>query len=67
MGEKEKQCPCDTVITLEKIVEVQKDKCAQNDIQLAVINTKLNLIMWLLAAVGAAVISMVIKMIFSSV
>ena len=67
MGEKEKQRPCDTVTTLEKIVEVQKDKCAQNDIQLAVINTKLNLIMWLLAAVGAAVISMVIKMIFSSV
>ena len=66
MGEKEKQCPCDAVIELEKIVDIQRDKLAQNDTQFAVINTKLNLIMWVLSAVGIAVISMVIKMIFLS-
>lgn len=62
MGEA-KSCPCDTVRELEKIVDSQRTQLAKGETQFAVINTKLNLIMWVLSAVGVAVIGVVVKMI----
>ena len=43
--------------------EVNK-KLANDNKELAVINTKLSLILWLLGAVGAAVITCLIKLLF---
>ena len=63
MGE-EKKCPCDTVVELQETVDDQRDQLAEGNVQFAVINTKLNLIMWVLSAVGIAVIGVVVKMIF---
>ena len=61
----EKKCPCDTVLKLQEIVDEQRNQLAKGETQFAVINTKLNLIMWVLSAVGVAVIGVVVKMIFS--
>ena len=63
MGE-EKKCPCETVLKLQETVDNQRDQLAKGETQFAVINTKLNLIMWVLSAVGIAVIGVVVKMIF---
>ena len=62
MGE-EKNCPCPTVLKLQEIVDDQRNQLAKGETQFAVINTKLNLIMWVLSAVGIAVIGVVVKMI----
>lgn len=61
--EETKSCPCDTVRELEKIVDNQRNQLAKGETQFAVINTKLNLIMWVLSAVGVAVIGVMVKMI----
>lgn len=39
-------------------------KISEDNKELAVINTKLSLVLWLLGAVGAAVITVLIKIIF---
>lgn len=49
---------CDTTVD-----EINK-KLSNDSKELAVINTKLSLILWLLAAVGAAVITVLIKTLF---
>ncbi len=59
----EKKCPCETVIKLRDKVEEQEKQLAKGETQFAVINTKLNLIMWVLATVGAAVIGVAIKLV----
>ena len=62
MNEESKKCPCDTVKELEKRVEDQKDKLANGTTQFAVINTKLNLIMAVMGAIGTALVGVIVKM-----
>lgn len=59
----EKRCPCETVTKLQNKVDEQEKQLAKGETQFAVINTKLNLIMWVLATVGAAVIGVAIKLV----
>lgn len=63
--EETKSCPCETVRELEKTVDRQRTQLAKGETQFAVINTKLNLIMWVLSAVGVAVIGVVVKLIMA--
>ena len=42
-------------------------KLANDNKELAVINTKLSLVLWLLGAVGAAVITVLVKVLFGGV
>ena len=48
----------------QKSTEAFDSKLNKDLVRLAVIETKLNQIMWLLTAVGGAVITMLVKMIF---
>ncbi len=59
----EKSCPCEAMKDLQKKVDDQEKQLAKGETQFAVINTKLNLIMWVLATVGAAVIGVAIKLV----
>ncbi len=59
----EKSCPCKAMEDLQKKVDDQEKQLAKGETQFAVINTKLNLIMWVLATVGAAVIGVAIKLV----
>lgn len=42
-------------------------KLANDNKELAVINTKLSLVLWLLGAVGAAVITVLVKVLFGGI
>ena len=52
---------CDT-----SMEEVNR-KLANDSKELAVINTKLSLVLWLLGAVGAAVITVLVKVLFGGI
>lgn len=60
----EKNCPCETVKELEKKVEDQKERLNKGSVEFATINTKLNMLMAILGAIGTAVVGLVIKMMF---
>lgn len=59
-----KNCPCETVKELEKKVEDQKERLNKGSVEFATINTKLNMLMAILGAIGTAVVGLVIKMMF---
>lgn len=48
----------------QKQTDTFENKLNKDLVRLAVIETKLNQIMWLLTAVGGAVITMLVKMVF---
>ena len=67
----DKKCPCEAVRELKTIVGQHEEHLQRHDEQLckgttnfAVINTKLNIVLGVLAAVGTAVCGVVIKMMF---
>lgn len=49
---------------LRQTVQKNSDRLAVLDTRYAVINTKLTAILWLLATVGAAVVAVIVKMLF---
>lgn len=59
-----KNCPCETVKELEKKVEDQKERLNKGSVEFATINTKLNMLMAILGAIGTAVVGLVVKMMF---
>lgn len=61
--EENKKCPCQTVLELERQVDSQRTQLCKGETQFAVINTKLNLIMWVGATIAASVIGVIIKLI----
>lgn len=63
MGDK-KECPCQTVIDLQAKAEDQERRLWQGDTQFAVINTKLNILMAVLGAIGVSVVGVVVTLIF---
>lgn len=67
----DKKCPCEAVRELKNIVGQHEKHLQRHDEQLckgttnfAVINTKLNIVLGVLAVVGTAVCGVVIKMMF---
>ena len=67
MGENKKDCPCEAVEQLIQLVNQHEDRLDKHDARLergnvdfAVISTKLNIIMAVLAAIGVAVVGAVI-------
>lgn len=59
-----KNCPCEIVKELEKKVEDQKERLNKGSVEFATINTKLNMLMAILGAIGTAVVGLVVKMMF---
>ncbi len=59
-----RDCPCDAVKELKAIVDRHEHQLAKGSVQFAVINTKLNIVLGVLATVGAAVCGIVVKLIF---
>ena len=47
----------------ERVTELE-DRLAEKDVQFAVINTKLSAILWGVGVIGAALIGVLIKMLF---
>lgn len=67
----ERNCPCEAVRELKEIVAGHEQHLQKHDEQLihgttnfAVINTKLNIVLGVLAVVGTTVCGVVIKMMF---
>ncbi len=60
----EKDCPCQTVRNLQALTAEQEKRLAQGSVNFAVINTKLNIVMGILGAVGVAIAGVVVKMAF---
>lgn len=58
----EKKCPCQDVINLQAQCKEQEQRLNDGNVQFAVINTKLNLIMAVMGTIGAALIGVVIKL-----
>ena len=59
----EKQCPCQTVIDLQNKATEQEKRLNDGNVNFAVINTKLNLIMAVMGAIGTALVGVIVKMI----
>jgi hypothetical protein len=60
----EKQCPCESVRELQAEIKKHRTELAKGDIRFAVIDTKLNLIIAIMAFLGAAVGGVVVSMLF---
>lgn len=61
MNNTQNGCPCEAVKELQKIVSEHDKRLGKGDTQFAVINTKLNIIMGILSAVGLAVCTVLIR------
>ena len=57
-------CPCESVRELQDEVKKHRTELAKGDIRFAVIDTKLNLIIAIMAFLGAAVGGVVVSMLF---
>ena len=62
--EKEKECPCEAVKHLQEIVEGHEKQLNKGAVQFAVINTKLNVVIGVMAAIGVAFCGVIVKMLF---
>lgn len=52
---------------LKSRIEALEKRVAEHDVQYAVINTKLSAILWVLGAIGTAVIGILVKFLFGGV
>ena len=62
--EEKKDCPCDAVKHLQEIVENHEKELNKGAVQFAVINTKLNVVIGVLASIGVAFCGVIVKMLF---
>lgn len=60
----ENNCPCDAVKKLQEIVDRHEKDLAKGSVQFAVINTKLNIVIGIIATIGVALCSIVLKLLF---
>lgn len=58
------ECPCEAVKELQKIVSNHEQQLNKGNVQFAVINTKLNVVIGVMAAVGVAFCGVVVHMLF---
>lgn len=70
MGEKHDNCPCEAVEQLIQLVNQHEDRLDKHDerlergnVDFAVINTKLNIVMAVMAAIGVAICGAVVGLI----
>lgn len=70
MGENKKDCPCEAVEQLIQLVNQHEDRLDEHDerlergnVDFAVINTKLNIVMAVMAAIGVAICGAVVGLI----
>jgi len=61
--EHEKECPCEAVKHLQEIVDNHEKQLNKGNVQFAVINTKLNVVIGVMAAIGVAICGVVCNMI----
>lgn len=61
----EKQCPCEPVRVLQEEMKQACKELAKGDTKFAVIDTKLNLIIAIMAFLGASVGGVVVSMLFA--
>lgn len=59
-----KKCPCDTVVELKKEVDDHRDRLAKGDTKFAVLCTKLNILIGILAAIGVALLGVCVQVLF---
>lgn len=60
----DKNIPCDRLRELEKRVDVHDRRLGDGEVSFAVIKTKLNLILGILAAIGGCMIPIFLNMVF---
>lgn len=70
MGEKHDNCPCEAVEQLIQLVNQHEDRLDKHDerlergnVDFAVINTKLNIVMAVMAAIGVAICGAVVGLV----
>ena len=61
--EEKNECPCEAVKHLQEIVEGHEKQLNKGAVQFAVINTKLNVVIGVMAAIGVAFCGVVCNMI----
>lgn len=59
-----KECPCAPVKDLQRLTREQEKRLSEGSVNFAVINAKLNIVMGILGCIGAAVASVIVKMVF---
>lgn len=62
--EEKNECPCEAVKHLQKIVDEHEKQLNKGAVQFAVINTKLNVVIGVMAAIGVAFCGVIVKMLF---
>jgi DNA transposition AAA+ family ATPase len=62
--EEKKDCPCEAVKHLQKIVEGHDKQLNNGNVQFAVINTKLNVVIGVMGTIGVALCGVIVKMLF---
>ena len=60
----DKDCPCDAVRELKKIVERHDNQLGDGKVQFAVINTKLNVVIAVFTTIGVALCGILVKYLF---
>ena len=58
------KCPCDTLKGVQESIKTHEKSLAKGDIQFAVINTKLNIVLGVMATIGIALCGIILKMMF---
>lgn len=61
--EEKNECPCEAVKHLQKIVDEHEKQLNNGNVQFAVINTKLNVVIGVMTAIGVAICGVVCNMI----
>ena len=59
------KCPCEAVVKLQEIAERHDQQLNDGKINFAVINTKLNIVLGVMATIGIAICGIVVKMMFA--
>lgn len=64
MGFVPENCPCMKCAEFDELIKKHEEQLHKGDTTFAVINTKLNVVIGVLAAVGTAICGVIVKMIF---
>ena len=62
--EENKNCPCVRCVEFDGLIKKHEEQLHKGDTNFAVINTKLNVVLGVLAVVGTAICGVIVKMLF---
>lgn len=62
--EENKNCPCVRCVEFDECIKKHEEQLHKGDTNFAVINTKLNVVLGVLAVVGTAICGVIVKMLF---